>query len=146
MNERSGAQPSNEDGLARVPGRPKVDVPSACAASASVRNVPRNAVRDVPCNAKDAPPRDRTTTWKCNTLRSHSTKAGGKQYFNRLIAVQERVDDKAADQLSDVDDDFDDEGSCFTTQTVDSSDERNLYGNPEDRPGEDEVLLNTGEG
>ena len=26
MNERSGVQPSNEDGLARVPGRPKVDV------------------------------------------------------------------------------------------------------------------------
>ena len=35
MNERSGGQPSNEDGLARVPGRPKVDVFSAHAASAT---------------------------------------------------------------------------------------------------------------
>ena len=135
MNERSGAQPSNKDGLARVPGRPKVDVPSARAASAAVRDVPRNA--------EDAPPRDCTTTRKSNTSRSCSTKAGGEKYFNWLIAVQEQVNDEAADQPSDVDDDFDDEDSCFTTQTVDSSDERNIYGNPEDRPGEDEVLLSS---
>ena len=35
MNERSSGQPSNEDGLARVPGRPKVDVFFAHAASAT---------------------------------------------------------------------------------------------------------------
>ena len=132
MNERSGAQPSNEYGLAHVPGRPKVDVPSARAASA--------AVRDVPHNAKDAPPRYRTTTRNSNTSRS---RAGGEQCFNRLFAVQKRVYDEAADQPSDIDDDFDDEDSCFTTKTVDSSDELNLYGNPEDRPGEDEVLLSS---
>ena len=57
--------------------------------------------------------------------------------------MQERVDDEAADQLFEVDDDFYNEDSCFTTQTVDSSDERNIYGNPEDRPGEDEVLLSS---
>ena len=39
---------------------------------------------------------------------------------------------RASCQLSDVDDDFDDEDSCVTTQTVDSSDERNIYGNPQD--------------
>ena len=45
MNKRSGGQPSNEDGLARVPGRPKVDVFFAHAASAAVRDVPHNYSR-----------------------------------------------------------------------------------------------------
>ena len=40
MDERPGARPSKEDGRARVPGRPKVDVPPAHAA---VDDVPRNA-------------------------------------------------------------------------------------------------------
>ena len=96
-NERSGGQPSNEDGLARVPGRHKVDVFFAHAASAAVRDVPHNSVRNVPRNAKDAPPQDRMTTWKSNTSRS---RAGGEQYFNPLIAMQEQVDDEAADQPS----------------------------------------------
>ena len=45
MNKRSGCQLSNEDGLARVPGRPKVDVFFAHAASAAVRDVPHNYSR-----------------------------------------------------------------------------------------------------
>ena len=40
MDERPGARPSKEDGQARVPGRPKMDVPPARAA---VGDVPRNA-------------------------------------------------------------------------------------------------------
>ena len=45
MNKRSGGQLSNEDGLARVPGRPKVNVFFAHAASAAVRDVPHNYSR-----------------------------------------------------------------------------------------------------
>ena len=91
-------------------------------------------------DAVQEPVDDKVNDQQSNTSRS---RAGGKQYFNRLITMQERVDDEAADQPSDVDDNFDDEDSCFTTQTVDSSDERNIYGNPEDQPGEDEVLLSS---
>ena len=83
---------------------------------------------------------DEAADQQSNTSRS---RAGGEQYFNRVIAMQERVDDEAADHPSDVDDDYDNEDSCFTTQTVDSSDECNVYGNPEDRPEEDEVLLSS---
>ena len=43
MDERPGARPSKEDGRARVPGRPKVDVPPD-----------RAAVGDDPRNVEDA--------------------------------------------------------------------------------------------
>ena len=43
MDKRPGARPSKEDGQARVPGRPKVDVPPA-----------RAAVGDIPRNVEDA--------------------------------------------------------------------------------------------
>ena len=71
------------------PGHPKVEFFFAHAASAAVRDVPRNS--------KDTPPQDHMTTQKSNTSRS---RAGGEQYFNPLIAMQEQVDDKAADQQS----------------------------------------------
>ena len=55
---------------------------------------------------------DEADDQQSNTSRS---RAGGEQYFNRLIAMQERVNDEAADHPSDVDDDYDDEDSCFTS-------------------------------
>ena len=75
-----------------------------------------------------------------------STGIDGSEYVRRLALAQGSSVDECANMPSDDEDDFDDEGSQFTTKTIESGDLRDIYGNAVGRPDDDDLSIFSNEG
>jgi hypothetical protein len=70
----------------------------------------------------------------------------GPEYVRRLARARESVVEEHANTLSDVEDDFDDEDSAFSTKTIDSDDHPDVYGDSARRHGDDDLSISSNEG
>ena len=78
--------------------------------------------------------------------RSRSANAFGPEYSRHLAEVTSRAVREASNDSSDDPTEFKDDDSHFTTETIDSAEERGIYGNTRGHPDDDDSSISSDEG